>query len=79
MSVSYDETCTDAIKLEINVNYVASDYNSNCVVTFNDIHSFVYSRQQGPYNDLTQINMKHDHEHEAKRKNTLHRHYYRKL
>ena len=31
--VSYDEACTDALKHEINVNIVASDYDSNCVIT----------------------------------------------
>jgi len=27
------------------------------------IHSFVYCRQQGPYKDMTQGNMKRKHEH----------------
>jgi len=28
-------------------------------------HSFVYCRQQGPYKDMTQGNMKRKHEHKA--------------
>lgn len=48
-SVSYDEAHMDALKQEIDVNIVAANYDSNCVITFNDITDAVSKLKPGKH------------------------------
>ena len=58
-SVSYDETCMDALKQEIDVNIVKSDYDSNCVITFNDITDAVSRLKPGKHDGHFGLSSEH--------------------